>query len=604
MRALRIAVVSLIGAFELAAFVTTLATFAQPMGEYGYTLGLDGTTVASVEPGLPAAAAGIAAGDRIPFASLSVLGRLNSFSGQLVAPGTPLRLTVVRANHARTVTLHSAALPEAYALTNLAYAIAGLALGVVSLVLVLLRPSRMTWAFALIALPIMLPDLLIEWEHESASGLAFACDVFSSVFGALQFSGIMVFASRFPGDEPHGFNRVIDRAAAPFGLAVVAIYLYVTFTLFFGSAAPPGWALLAQDYIAPTIPSIAGVIALVTTFAVSDQSMRSRLTPALVAFVLAILTDAAAQYVSIATSNAQLILTAYFAFPVAVVLLASAVAYGVVRHRVIDVSFIVGRTVVYSVLTIFAVSVFTLIEFFVGKLLEHNGLATVLEIVAALALGLSLNVLHNRLDRVVDRVLFRRRHIAEARLKRTALTLPHAVSGETVADMLVEEPVDALDLASAAVFVLGDDELRFARVRSEGWDDAHASVFDLDDHLVVRLRAELKALHLSDLRWPRTDLPSGTQQPIYAIPVAVGNRLEAIALYGAHGAGEDIDPNERRSLRNLARAAALAYDHLRATSLRKSLEEARGENEALRRVEETLTALLEKRLSEPGGATK
>ncbi len=606
MRFLRIAVVTLIAAYELAAFATTLATFTQPVAEYGYTVGLDGTTVASVEAGLPAAKAGIEAGDVIPFASLSVLGRLNSLSGQLVAPGTTMHFTVVHRGRPRPVTLVAEQLPSAYALTNIAFAIAGLALGAVSLVLVLLRPSRMTWGFALIALPILLPDVLVEWEHESAVPVSLSCEIFTTLLDALQFAGIMIFASRFPSDEPHGFNRFIDRIAAPCGVAIAAVYLYVVFTIFFGTVPPPSWMLLTEDYLAPTVPSIAGLIALVTTFAISSASMRSRLTPALLAFVLTIVTGAATQYVPIATSSARILLLSYFAFPVAAILLAGAVAYAVVRHRVIDVSFIVGRTLVYSILTIFAVLIFTLIEFFVGKLLEHNGLASILEIVAALALGLSLNALHNRLDRFVELVLFRRRHLAEARLKRAALTLPHAVSTEIVADMLVEEPADALDLASAAIFVLGDDESRYERMRAEGWSTQDAAGLDLDDHLVVRLRAELRATHLTDLRWPRSDIPSDNRQPIYAVPVAVGNRLDAFALYGAHSGGEDLDPNERRSLRALARAAAFAYDHLRAQALRKSLDDARVENAALRRVERTLTAILEKQLgsSETGGATE
>jgi hypothetical protein len=603
-RFVRIALVVLIAAYEVAAFVTTLATFGQPVAEYGYTVALDGTTIASVEAGLPAAKAGLEAGDRIPFASLSVLGRLNSLSGQLVAPGTPMQFTVVHQGRARTVTLHAVELPSAYALTNVAFAVAGLALGAVSLVLVLLRPSRMTWGFALIALPVLLPDVLIEWEHEAAIPVSLSCEIFTSLLAALAFAGIMVFASRFPSDQPHGLNRFIDRVAVPCGIAIAAVYLYVIFTIFFGTAPPPSWMLFTQDYLAPTVPSLAGLVALVTTFAISSASMRSRLTPALLAFVLTIVTDAAAQYVSVATSNARILLLAYFAFPVAAMLLAGSVAYAVVRHRVIDVSFIVGRTLVYSILTIFAVSIFTLIEFFVGKLLEHNGLASLLEIVAALALGLSLNALHNVLDKFVELVLFRRRHLAEARLKRITLTLPHAVSTEIVADMLVEEPAEALDLASAAVFVLVEDEARYVRARAEGWDAQDAAELDLDDHLVVRLRAELKATHLTDLRWPRSDVPSGNNQPIYAVPVAIGSRLEALVLYGAHSGGEDLDPNERRSLRALARGAALAYDHLRAQALRKSLEEARRENAALRRVERTLTTVLENRLKGAGGATE
>jgi hypothetical protein len=168
--------------------------------------------------------------------------------------------------------------------------------------------------------------------------------------------------------------------------------------------------------------------------------------------------------------------------------------------------------------------------------------------------------------------------------------------------MIVEEPADAFDLASAAVFVLSDDERRYRRERAEGWSTGDAAELELDDHLVVRMRAELHALHLEDLRWPRADLPTGNGHPLYAVPVAVGNRLEAIAIYGAHSGGEDLDPDERRSLRSLGRGAALAYDHLRAVALRASLDKVRGENAALRRVEHTLTALLEKRLQDQTGA--
>ena len=100
----------------------------------------------------------------------------------------------------------------------------------------------------------------------------------------------------------------------------------------------------------------------------------------------------------------------------------------------------------------------------------------------------------------------------------------------------------------------------------------------------------------SDLRWPRSDLPGGDRQVIYAVPIIVGHHLEAIALYGGHGTGEDLDPDERSTLRKLAAAASAGYDHIAAVELRTRLRDAESENATLRGVERKLTELLAKRL--------
>ncbi|MBV8372194.1 MAG: hypothetical protein JOY69_02950, partial [Candidatus Eremiobacteraeota bacterium] len=216
MRALRIVVVTLLGAFELAAVITTFATFDRPVAEYGYTVASDGETVASVEPGLPAAKGGIEPGDTIRYASLSVAGRLYELAGDLVAPGTALRLDVVHRGRARSTTLLPVELPRLYAVANLAFGVAGLALGTVSLALVLLRPSRMTWGFALVVPPQVLPDALVRFAHQSPAAIGFSYDIFVSLLYALLLAGVMIFASRFPNDTPCGSNRFIDRLAIPF----------------------------------------------------------------------------------------------------------------------------------------------------------------------------------------------------------------------------------------------------------------------------------------------------------------------------------------------------------------------------------------------------
>ncbi len=599
-RFLRIVIVALIAAYAAVCFITTLITYDRPAAEYGFNVASDGVTITAVEPGLPAAKAGIEAGDRIVYEHLPVAGRLNVIESEWVLPGMVLPFEVIHHGTPRSVLLEAVALPSLYGMADLSFAFAGLALCAVSLALVLLRPSRMTWGFALVSPPLLLPDMLVRWSQHATPTWALTYEIFVALLYALQTSGMLIFASRFPTDVPHGPNRVIDRLAVPVGIFVAAIYIYVDLSIWFSPAPPPHWILFVQDYVAAALPSLAALAAIATTYASSSGNLRSRLAPTLVTFVALIVSATAQQFGAVLTSNPAWTLILYFAFAFSAVLVAVAVAYGVIRHRVIDVNFIVGRTLVYSILTIFAVSVFTLIEYLFGKLLERGGLAIVLEIVAAVGLGLSLNALHSRVDRFIDIVLFRRRHLAEARLERTAATLPHATSTELVADLLVAEPADALDLASAAVFVQSENEERYVRTRAAAWNADEASELDADDHLVVRLRAELRPIHLEELRWPRADLPRGERQPLFAVPVAVGNRLEAITLYGGHRGGEDLDPDERKILRTLAGAAALAYDHLTAQALRRSLEEIRGENASLRRVERTLTGLLKERLDKPG----
>ena len=194
--------------------------------------------------------------------------------------------------------------------------------------------------------------------------------------------------------------------------------------------------------------------------------------------------------------------------------------------------------------------------------------------------------MHRRVDAFVDSVLFRRRHRAERRLSRVAGTLPHAASLGFVDEALVVEPMEALDLAAAALFRRnggGDFERRYA----QRWSDESADFLEATDHLVVQLKADLEPVPLSDVRWPRRDIPTGLYQPLLAVPIVVRHQLEAFVLYSGHNGGEALDPDELRSLRQLATPAAAAYDHLEAEALRAQLEVLQADNAALQR-EQTL----------------
>lgn len=590
--ATRVGVVVLLGVLEIAAAVISIATYRMPLGTYGFLLGRN-TTFVEIDPQSQTARAGIVPGDRLVYETLPLRGRRYAMLNEEVPGNAPITFAVVHDGKTRWVTVRSTDLQVIGQAESLAYALAGLALGLVGLGLVLLRPCRMTWAFALVAPALLVPFNLIFWAQVTENAAATAFDVALALVYATQPAAIMIFAGRFPNDRARGFARLIDRLGPPVGIAIGALYTYAYLKVRY-SHLPPIHLIPLYD-LSILLPGLAALAALISTYVTTRGDARTRLVPVILSFVLLILTDVLQQLASGMTANDTVIAVLAVAFSLSPALVAAAVAYGIVRHRVMDVNFIISRTLVYTILTLGAVALFTLIEYVFGRVLERQGVATILNILAAVGLGVSFNLLHSRLDDAIDRLLFRQRHLAEQRIAAVARGLPHATTIAAIDSALVDEPVDAFGLSSAALF--RHDTAAYRRVSADGWNDDEAVELEEDDVLALRLRADLEAIDPHELRWPRTDLPTGERQVIYAVPVVVGHQLEAIALYGGHRTGEVLDPDERRSLRELAVAAAGGYDHVEAAALRARLENVEAENTLLRGVEKKLTELLGKRLS-------
>jgi hypothetical protein len=76
-------------------------------------------------------------------------------------------------------------------------------------------------------------------------------------------------------------------------------------------------------------------------------------------------------------------------------------------------------------------------------------------------------------------------------------------------------------------------------------------------------------------------VPAALAQPILAIPLVVRHDLIGFVLYGGHKTGEAIDPDEEKTLANLARDAASAYEHTHAKALLTESTTLRAENATL-----------------------
>jgi hypothetical protein len=248
------------------------------------------------------------------------------------------------------------------------------------------------------------------------------------------------------------------------------------------------------------------------------------------------------------------------------------VAYAVIRHRVFDVRFFIGRAVVYAVLTTAVVATLALVDYAAGKVLSGTGLAAIGEAGLAIIVGLSLNGVHKRLERVVDTTLFRSRIAADRRLRRVSRGLNHANALESIARIVVHEPYEAFHLSSAAIF-RRDENGTYVRGDSVGWDAATAETIERDDPLVLQLLASKEPVSVADISLPPGSLPAAALRPSVAMPMLVRANLEAIVFYGAHDSQEDLDPDEIETLEHLLSAASGAYDHVRAETAQKKVAE-------------------------------
>jgi hypothetical protein len=263
-----------------------------------------------------------------------------------------------------------------------------------------------------------------------------------------------------------------------------------------------------------------------------------------------------------------------------------AVAYAVVRHRVIDVRLAGGRAIAYAVLSAVPVAAFSLIDWALSNQLAQTRLAVLLEVCVSIAFGFWVNASQRRIDNLIETLFFHARRVAEERLRGVARRVAHVTERTPLDETLVREPFESLGLTSSALFRLIDGT--YARVAQRGWPDGVLPVINPNDDLALELLTTRAAVDVEKIAW-EPGAAVDALRPCTAYPLLVRQELVGLLLLGAKRDGERFDALERGALQALVEAAAGAYDHLEAVEqralaveLQRALEEARRENEALR----------------------
>jgi hypothetical protein len=213
-----------------------------------------------------------------------------------------------------------------------------------------------------------------------------------------------------------------------------------------------------------------------------------------------------------------------------VVIVPLAVTYAIVRHRVFDVAFVLNRTLVYAITSTLVLVALAALEFaaeqYIASLTRVEGIAV--EFGIALIIIVSARMVHARVDRAVDNVLFRDRHQQESSLRRFSTTLQFY----TEQPPLLRDTVDALvrfgRVQGAAIYL--PDGKRVACAASAY--PVAAPAIDENDPAYVELRAHHEQLQIHDVS------TSFLGDRLY--PMFLAGRLVGIVSTGERESGEQM----------------------------------------------------------------
>jgi len=206
--------------------------------------------------------------------------------------------------------------------------------------------------------------------------------------------------------------------------------------------------------------------------------------------------------------------------------------YAALSRRFLDIGFVVNRAAVFTGVSIILLGAFVLVEWLLTDWLSTASHTTNVLVGGgvAVALGLSIRFVHHRVDSIVDRIFFRKRHEDEEAIRTSAREAPYV----TDLDILLQRAVETLERHTDATTV------------------GILRQYDENDPAIVRLRAFPRELDLHDFETQlRGDI---------AFPITARGQLLGVVVLGPRRSGEIYAPDEVSAISQLAASLGAALD--------------------------------------------
>ena len=256
---------------------------------------------------------------------------------------------------------------------------------------------------------------------------------------------------------------------------------------------------------------------------------------------------------------------AYGALNLTFVLMAFGYAYVALRYRVVDLTFVVNRALVYSVMLSVIVGGLIVTETLITNFAVGGEKSAAIQVIVALVLGLSMKHLESRINRVVERAFFAKKFAEEEGLRALIRDCAHVENPDRLARNVSEQTRRLLSARHVAVYERSGNWLKPLAASPEM--EAMIPV-DIDDPVVVRMRSALTEVDLGSL-------PSTMGNDGVVFPMLARGRIVGALACGNKPGHEAYDSDERKLLFDLAHEAGTSLLLLRSgIASPQALEEA------------------------------
>lgn len=513
------------------------------------------------QPGGAAARAGIRGGDWLDLREQSLPARIRLYS-QPVA-GVPIALALHRGARRFTVRV----IPTASAQGNVALKAWSLGLGILSsawfvgcALLIALRRAGLSEARLLILIllccsPVGFAGLGLALVTPGFGASAFLF-VLPQLCALIAMALLVVLSTRFGARS--GLRKVAEGSAyLAIGLNVIRIgvFLYGLVTLRV-DPLKMGSGNFATGIGVTVVLEILAAAAVLTAVMVAVQSTRRAeraraawlLLPLPVSWAAMPVTYGFFSNFAHTWASFQTLVVVTTAFSLAG---GFAVTYAVLKRRVLDLEFVLSRTIVVATVSFIAVASFVLLEWLLGTVVSDVSHTTgvIANAGLALALGLSLRYVHNRVDALVERAFFQKRHEDERALREFSQEAAFMTQADALLDRAIAKIQRHTDARNAAVLLDGSGS--YETVRAFGTAPA---IVNENDEAIVSLKTWRRAL---DPHHHATALSGAL-----ALPMLARGRLRGIIVLGERAGGEAYAPDEVDALAQFAHGVGLALDSI------------------------------------------
>ncbi|HEY0505644.1 MAG TPA: GAF domain-containing protein [Lysobacter sp.] len=235
-------------------------------------------------------------------------------------------------------------------------------------------------------------------------------------------------------------------------------------------------------------------------------------------------------------------------------------AYAALRHRLVDVSFAVSRTLVYGTVVLVVVGAFAILEHAIAGQAIGKEAGLVLHLIVPLVLGITLHKLRERVEHVIERLFFRRQFEAERALLRLAHESAYMEREDRLLARTLHDIARHVRPQRVAIYQRADGG--YERIAHEGTPDWPSRI-DADDPAFVALRSGAEQHALSA---PGSALGRGG----IAFPMSVAGRLEGVVVCGDRA--QQYTRDERELLRRVTHEVGAALQGLKAQRSERLLE--------------------------------